>query len=90
MDFEYDPQKSESNKIKHGIDFEEVKALWNDGEAIEVPLPFEIEPRYIVIGTLDGTYWSAVVTYRETSIRVISVRRSRSQEIELYDHRTRA
>ena len=31
MIFEYDPKKSEANKAKHGIDFEETKALWNVG-----------------------------------------------------------
>jgi hypothetical protein len=37
MDFEYDPNKSEANKAKHGIDFEEAQELWNDQEAATSP-----------------------------------------------------
>ena len=33
MEFEYDPVKSETNKKKHGIDFEEVQALWFDPDS---------------------------------------------------------
>ncbi len=89
MDFEYDPQKSEANKISHGMDFEEAKALWNDDESIEILLPFGAEPRYMVIGVIEELYWSAVITYRESSIRIISVRRSRRNERELYDNNKR-
>ena len=38
MEFEFDPQKSESNKKKHGIDFNEAQALWDDPEVIEIPV----------------------------------------------------
>ncbi len=89
MDFEYDPQKSELDKSRHGIDFEEAKVLWDDIASIEVPLPFEYESRFMVIGIMMDLYWSAVITYRGTAIRIISVRRSRDQEIELYDNRKR-
>jgi uncharacterized DUF497 family protein len=85
MDFEYDPQKSELNKSAHGIDFEEAQIIWQDVEAIEVPLPFESEDRFMVIGLIDTKHWSAIVTYRAAAIRIISVRRSRKQEAELYD-----
>lgn len=30
-------------------------------------------------------HWSAVVTYREGRVRLISVRRSRKKEVELYE-----
>lgn len=85
MDFEYDSQKSDSNKTVHGIDFEEAQQLWLDAEAIEVPLPFETEERFMVIGMIETKHWSAVITYRSSAIRIISVRRSRKQEVELYD-----
>jgi uncharacterized DUF497 family protein len=89
MEFEFDLLKSEENKNKHGIDFEEAKAIWNDPETIEFELPFAAELRHMVIGMIDGLYWSAVITYREDSIRLISVRRSRPSEKELYDNSKR-
>ncbi len=89
MDFEYDPQKSESNKITHGIDFEEAKAIWKDPESIEFHLHFTAESRRMVIGVIGELYWSAIITYREALVRIISVRRSRSDEKELYDNRKR-
>ena len=89
MDFDYDSQKSALNKSRHGIDFEEAKVLWDDGEAIELPLPFEMESRFMVIGIIADLHWSAVITYREDVIRIISVRRSRRQEATLYDNRKR-
>ena len=89
MDFEYDLQKSESNKIKHGIDFEEAKRLWNDPRAMEVPSDYHGEDRFLIIGAIDGVGWTAIVTYRMDVIRIISVRRWRDNEAEAYDNRRR-
>jgi len=87
MDFEFDPSKSESNKSKHGIDFEEAKALWSDENAIQLDIDTDGEQRFLVIGQIDGVVWSAVITFRGEKIRIISVRRSRKREKEEYDHR---
>lgn len=89
MDFEYDPQKSELNKIKHGIDFEEAQAIWNDLESIEFLLAFAMESRHMIIGVIGEFYWSAVITYRDAVVRIISVRPARRNERELYDKRKR-
>jgi len=83
--FEYDKHKSESNKAKHGIDFVEAQALWLDSNLIEIPALTIDEPRFLVIGKVRDKHWSAVVTYRNGSIRLISVRRSRTEEIEIYE-----
>ena len=83
--FEFDPNKSESNKEKHGIDFEEAQALWDDVDLIEIPGRVSGEPRYVVIGVIAGKHWSAVITYRGEQIRIISVRRSREEEIAIYE-----
>ena len=80
-----DDNKSESNKSKHGIDFLEAQELWDDPERLEIPARTEDEPRFFVIGQIAGKCWSAVITYREQRIRIISVRRSRNQEIALYE-----
>jgi len=85
MPFEYDPHKSESNRRKHGIDFEEAQGLWDDEAFIEIPAKNLDEPRFLVVGKIKGKYWSAVITYREDNIRIISVRRSRDEEIDLYE-----
>lgn len=85
MDFEVDPEKSESNKLKHGIDFIEARALWDDSDLIEVPTLTTDEPRFLAVGKIGGTHWSGIITYRGENIRIISVRRSRPEEVEIYE-----
>ncbi len=83
--FEFDAAKSESNRTKHGIDFVEAQRLWNDPMLLEIPAKTEDEPRFLVIGLIDGMYWSVVVAYRGANIRLISVRRARIEEVALYE-----
>ncbi|MGE3977110.1 MAG: BrnT family toxin [Nitrospira sp.] len=84
MDFEFDPAKSKSNHEKHGIDFVEAQQLWEDEDRLEIPARTEDEPRYVLIAALDQKLWSAFFTYRKGRIRLISVRRARREERELY------
>ena len=83
--FEFDEAKSAANKAKHGIDFIDAQALWDDPDLLEIPARTDDEPRYLMVGKIDRKLWSAVVTYRSDKIRIISVRRSRRQEVELYE-----
>jgi hypothetical protein len=85
MRFEYDETKSKRNRDKHGIDFEQAQALWDDPDLLEIPARTEDEERYMVIGRIDGKCWSGVVTYRNGRIRIISVRRSRKEEVTIYE-----
>jgi len=85
MEFEFDPNKSASNKHKHGIDFVEAQALWNDLDFVEVPLVTVDEQRFLIVGMINGKHWSAIVTYREGRVRIISVRRSRKEEVTIYE-----
>ena len=85
MDFEFDTQKSKTNKEKHGIDFIEAQQIWSDPEHMEIPARTEDEPRYLVIGKIGEKCWSAVITFRGRKTRMISVRRSREEEIEIYE-----
>ena len=85
MEFEIDEQKSLSNRSKHGIDFVEAQSLWSDERRLEVQARLDDEPRFVVVGRIDGVYWSAVITYRGSWIRLISVRRSRPREVALYE-----
>jgi uncharacterized DUF497 family protein len=75
MEFEYDPNKSESSKQKHGINFIEAQKLWNDPYLLEIPARDMDEPRFLVIGKIAGKYWSGIITYRIENIRIISVRK---------------
>ncbi|HOP16684.1 MAG: BrnT family toxin [Chromatiaceae bacterium] len=83
--FEFDARKSNSNRRKHGIDFVEAQALWNDPYLIEIPALTSDEERFLVIGKIEGKHWSAVITPRDGNIRIISVRRSRVEEVAIYE-----
>lgn len=83
--FEFDVAKSKSNRAKHGIDFVEAQLLWLDPDLLEIPAKIVDESRYLVIGIIDRQHWSAVITYRDQKIRIISVRRSRDEEVMLYE-----
>ena len=83
--FEFDPRKSKSNLRKHGIDFVQAQMLWLDPDLLEIPAKTVDEPRFLVIGRIGEKHWSAVITYREEVIRIISVRRSRDEEVKLYE-----
>jgi hypothetical protein len=85
MEFEFDPRKSDSNKQKHGIDFSEAQALWDDPDVIEIPVQTVDEPRSLVVGMIAGKHWSGVITYRGGKTRIRSVRRSRKEEVEIYE-----
>ena len=84
-EFEFDPEKSIRNREKHGIDFLEAQLLWNDPDLLEVPAQTEDEARFLVVGVIGSKHWSGIVTFRNENIRIISVRRSRIEEVELYE-----
>ncbi len=83
MEFEFDPDKSERNKAKHGIDFIQAQALWK-AKRVLLHAKEALEKRYLVIGKIEGQHWSAIITYRGATIRIISVRKSTAAEIETY------
>ena len=84
MTFEFDEQKSKRNKEKHGIDFVEAQRIWEDPEVVMIPAKTISESRYLLIGKYDNSIWSAIFTLRNQKIRIISVRRSRKNEEEIY------
>ena len=85
MEFEYDLTKGMSNLAKHGISFAEARQLWRDPAVLIVKAREVIEARWIAIGRIGQKHWSAIFTYREDRIRIISVRRSRAREVALYE-----
>lgn len=86
VDFEFDPAKSAANKAKHGLNFDEAQSLWDDPDRVTLPSAHPGEPRQLVVGRIAGKSWSAVVAWRGNRIRLISVRRSRDNEIKLYEN----
>ena len=83
--FEYDEVKSKVNLTKHGIDFVVAKKLWDDDDAMEIDLNTEGEPRFLHVGKISETLYSAVCTLRKDRIRLISVRRARKKEVLKYE-----
>ena len=90
MLFEYDAAKSRANAAKHGIDFEAVQEMW-DGVVVAAPARFVGEDRLMAIGQIGGKFWTAIVTLRGPALRIISARRTRTNEIKIYqDHRSQS
>ena len=85
MEFEFDPANSAANLEEHGIDLTQAQQLWQDVARVEIPARTTDEPRWLVIGRIDGKHWSVVVTYRQGRARIISARRSRKEEVALYE-----
>jgi len=86
LTFEYDENKSKQNFAKHGIDFDVAQLLWDDPGMLELPSKkATTEIRFLVIGTINHKHWSAIITYRGKNIRIISVRRSRIDEVNFYE-----
>lgn len=87
MEFEFDEAKSRSNQLKHGLDFIEAQNLWLDDNRLEIPARVTDEVRFVLLARLQNKVWAAVITHRNETIRIISVRRARRREIELYEGR---
>lgn len=85
INFEFDPEKDAANLAKHGLSFKEAQELWQDPNLLEIPAKEMDEPRTLIIGKIAGRHWAAIVTHRPPNIRIISVRRARDKEIDLYE-----
>ena len=83
--FEFDETKNRANLLKHGIDFVDAQDLWKDPMLIEIAAKTADESRYLIIGLIKNKHWSAVITYRNGNVRIISVRRARTEEIAIYE-----
>ena len=85
MEYEFDEAKSAANKAKHGLDFSEAQKLWQDADAVEIPAKSDVEQRKMLIARIEEKIWSAIFTEREKKIRIISVRRARTNEEAMYE-----
>ena len=68
-------------------DFDTARALCDDGNRVEIRSPFPLENRRILIGKLRKKLWTAIFTRRGSALRIISVRRARKREANLYDQK---
>ena len=87
MKFEWDEKKSRANKSKHGIDFKTAAELWNNPDRIEIQTNFTNEKRNALIGKIGDSLWTAIFTLRVDNVRLISVRRARKKEAQLYEQK---
>jgi uncharacterized protein len=85
INFEWDEEKNKINIQKHGLSFEQAKALWDDDFGLKLDLNFPDEDRFTVIGKIDDKIWTAIVTMRGNHVRIISVRRARDIEVQVYE-----
>jgi len=86
MAFEFDAEKSQTNRIKHGINFEEAQTLWIDPNRISFIARFKDEERHGLVARLGDKLWCAIYAIRKGNIRIISVRGARKYEEDLYDN----
>ena len=88
--FDWDEQKNERNRTKHGIDFETAQLVFEDPFCITfIERECEGEERWQAIGAIEDILLLVVVhTYREEEgdevIRIISARRATRHERKLY------
>jgi len=85
MEFDFNPAKSMANLVKHGINFKDAQELWADASLKVIKARTDGEPRWIAVGRIGHKHWSGVFTTRDEVIRIISVRRSRPNEIAQYE-----
>jgi uncharacterized DUF497 family protein len=88
--FEWDKQKAETNRKKHGVMFEEAISVFGDPLSLNMPDSdhSESEQRYIVVG-LSDRYRLLVVCYSEIgeNTRIISARRATRAESKSYEEK---
>jgi uncharacterized DUF497 family protein len=83
IEFEYNEEKSEANRLKHGFSLEEAKILWVQLSA-EWPVPYPDEKRWLRVGMFGDKFYTCIFTYRGLKTRLISLRRSRKEEVNRY------
>ena len=84
MEFEWDEAKRLSNIEKHGIDFEDATALFDDHSVVERQSAFVHEERFTTTGRLKSELITVIWTRRAERIRIISATRARDGERRAY------
>jgi uncharacterized protein len=85
MDFEWDNQKNEINKEKHGISFDEAINVFNDNDVYIEKTNRTDEPRFKIVGLIFDKLYTLIFTIRQNMTRIISARRANKQEEKKYN-----
>ena len=90
LTFEWDEEKNEKNKKKHGLSFETAREVFYDSEAVlfDDPDHSEDEERFLIIGMVKSSKICIVShCYRQndTVIRIISAREATKKERRYYE-----
>jgi len=84
MEFEWDDAKRHQNLVKHGIDFRDVRRLF-DGRPVRTSRSAHAEEeRFVTTGIIEERLVTAIWTPRGNAIRIISARRARDGEERAY------
>ncbi|MBA2264467.1 MAG: BrnT family toxin [Chloroflexi bacterium] len=90
--FEWDPEKAESNRRKHGVAFEEATSVFDD-DAVAADFDFwhsDVEERHVGIGASRmGRVIVVAFAERGDTIRIISARPAMPQERLEYERQAR-
>ncbi|NKB65781.1 MAG: BrnT family toxin [Candidatus Latescibacteria bacterium] len=85
MNFEWDSAKNDANLEKHGIDFHGAQSIWQDVVVtFQSPQSQHGETRFLAIGLYKEREIAVVYTIRADRKRLISARRARKNEREIY------
>ena len=90
MNFEWDPDKSSSNVVKHGVDFFEASTVFGDPFELTVPDPSHSEGEFRFLSLGSSTVGRLLVvsyTERDERIRIISAREANPRERKQYESR---
>lgn len=88
MNFEWDPNKDESNRAKHGVSFAEASTAFFDplSSTIGDPDHSDDEERYLLIGVSSSRRLVVVAhTDRGEAVRLISARLATRRERQSYE-----
>ncbi len=84
MEFEWDEAKRQSNLAKHGIDFVDVRHLFDGRPLITTRSAYRDEEHYSATGIINGRFVTVIWTRRNTTLRIISARRASDAETRSY------
>lgn len=87
MKFEWDEAKSDACFAERGFEFAYAVRVFLDPERmIERDERFDYgEPRYRILGRIEGRVFVVVSTRRGTGFRIISARKANQREVQRYE-----
>ena len=89
--YEWDDAKARANVARHGVSFEQAKAVFDDPlRETRLDDRFDYgEDRFVTIGHADGKLYVVVHTDRDGATRIISARAATARERRAYGNRGR-